>query len=179
MTPEWTFERGDEDHNPWVLRDGRPVIEVWGDDDTGDDALAEQVRAALARPAPAAPEAETVSGVCHECGEPWPCAHSRSCDTDSDCAHYRVATAATEDGAALIAAERRRQIEVEGYDPEHDEPSDDLARAAVAYALPYSDETRVAYWPWGVSAFKPKDRLRDLVRAGALIAAAIDAEVAP
>ena len=81
-------------------------------------------------------------------------------------------------GAALIVAERRRQIEDEGYSSEHDaehEP-DEFAYAAVAYALPPTAyPSRVRYWPWESEAWKPKDRLRDLVRAGALIAAAIDA----
>ena len=44
----------------------------------------------------------------------------------------------SEDGAALIAAERQRQIDAEGWTPEHDaEHGDDaLACAAAVYALP-------------------------------------------
>ena len=41
-------------------------------------------------------------------------------------------------GAELIAAERQRQIEVEGWTPEHDDEHDEgeLALAAVCYASP-------------------------------------------
>ena len=86
-------------------------------------------------------------------------------------------------GAALIAAERRRQIEAEGWTPEHDAEhwDDDLARAAVCYALPSSErplhrEDPPRPWPWLRSAWKPcpDDRVRELVKAGALIAAEID-----
>ena len=77
----------------------------------------------------------------------------------------------TMNGAALIAAERQRQINAEGYDPSHDDAHNDdsLAIAAVAYALSAPD-----WWPWGTESFKPGDRLRELAKAGALIAAEID-----
>ena len=84
-------------------------------------------------------------------------------------------------GADLIREERHRQIEVEGYDTMHDRHHTPqvLCRAAVAYALqddPSRDVAGTAYglWPWSVEFWKPKDQLRNLVRAGALIAAAID-----
>ena len=48
---EWTVDLGDGESNPWVLCDGRYVIEVWGDEDTGDEALARRIRDALAAPA--------------------------------------------------------------------------------------------------------------------------------
>lgn len=45
--------------------------------------------------------------------------------------------ASSADGAGRIAAERQRQIEVEGYDANHDDESGDcLAWAAVCYAAP-------------------------------------------
>ncbi|PYG00189.1 hypothetical protein SAMN05216184_104128 [Georgenia satyanarayanai] len=86
----------------------------------------------------------------------------------------------TTDGAALIAAERRRQVEEEGWTPEHDaeHPDGVLARAAVRYAAPEGPvRTRVApVWPWPWHYWKPtpNDRVRELVKAGALIAAEID-----
>jgi hypothetical protein len=109
---------------------------------------------------------------------------------------------ATITGAQLIAAERNRQIEKEGWDAEHDARHErgDLARAAICYAAPepvfelakgtdsycFSDP-----WPWNEDDDKrardigtkeliplrdlPKSqRIRNLVKAGALIAAEID-----
>lgn len=85
------------------------------------------------------------------------------------------------DGADLIREERRRQIEVEGYDTMHDRRHTPqvLCRAAVGYALSEDPSQPVAdaaenLWPWTKVSWKPKDQLRNLVRAGALIAAAID-----
>lgn len=86
-------------------------------------------------------------------------------------------------GAGQIAIERARQKSVEGYDQVHDimHPTDEFCRAAIAYAvydiavIPYTDAHK-GWWPekWDSNMFKPKDRKRNLVRAGALIAAAID-----
>ena len=78
----------------------------------------------------------------------------------------------------LIAAERQRQIDSEGYDAEHDRgASRNLALAAAAYALNAAGEHELAdeIWPWSRQAHKPVSPDRDLVRAGALIAAAIEA----
>ena len=83
-----------------------------------------------------------------------------------------------------MLAERRRHIEVEGWTPEHDDqhPAGEMVFAAVAYALAaVSNRTSNElfalmrqWWPWGVRWWKPKDRRRDLVRAGALIIAEIE-----
>lgn len=80
-----------------------------------------------------------------------------------------------------ILAERRRQIEVEGWTPEHDDshPDDQLARAAICYAAPqwlreFCEVNDIIIWPWSSSWWKPKDRRRDLIRAAALIAAEIE-----
>ena len=88
---------------------------------------------------------------------------------------------AATDGVDLIAAERLRQIEGEGYDPEHDaEHPEEMARAAACYAMPVGDrpfEYGVPLlWPWTPDYWKPTpdDRVRELVKAGALIAAEID-----
>lgn len=80
-------------------------------------------------------------------------------------------------GLELIAAERRRQIEQEGWTAEHDEQHevDHLAAAAAAYILAEGlDAEMPKGWPWGRKWWKPKDRLRNLVRAGALYLAAAD-----
>lgn len=92
-------------------------------------------------------------------------------------------------GVEIIAAERQRQIEEEGWTAKHDaqHKSGELAEAAVVYALfaaydkyPVIQEAALSYdwaarfWPWEGRWLKPKDRLHDLTRAGALIAAEID-----
>lgn len=89
------------------------------------------------------------------------------------------------DGVSLIGAERNRQLDVEEWNKEHDDSHDEgeLAMAAVCYATP--PELRRTFingtlmkpkWPWEREAWKPTptDRIRELVKAGALIAAEID-----
>ena len=90
-------------------------------------------------------------------------------------------SAKTTTGTEMIREERLRQIEAEGYDALHDRHHTPqvLCRAAVSYAL-YDDQSALIgnsaakLWPWSNKFWKPKDHLRNLVRAGALIAAAID-----
>ncbi len=92
-------------------------------------------------------------------------------------------------GVELIAAERQRQIDVEGYDAEHDRgAADNLAAAGAIYATPAGWRHRRSPgdfvpvgWPWADRAWKPTpdDRIRELTKAGALIAAAIDALADP
>jgi hypothetical protein len=91
-------------------------------------------------------------------------------------------------GVELIAAERKRQIAVEGWTADHDDKHDraDLVRAALQYAetvrkqlLGASKEhafyRSISYWPWDESWWKPSDDpIRNLEKAGALIAAEID-----
>lgn len=103
-----------------------------------------------------------------------------------------------ETGVELIKAERARQVSQEGWTPEHDdEHSDDqLAQAAACYAWPRPRPVLVKQaWPWDRKWWKPalpegeaggngglhfteaqwRDaRVRELVKAGALIAAEID-----
>lgn len=94
-----------------------------------------------------------------------------------------------------VAAERRRQVEVEGWTPEHDAEYRDgeLARAAATYARAASladffrhrDKLKKEWenfhfselrrlWPWDWEWWKPTSRRRDLVKAGALILAEIE-----
>ena len=81
-----------------------------------------------------------------------------------------------------IAAERRRQIEQEGWTPEHDNvhSGGQMAMAAACYALSsagVADWLRVTslkLWPWGREWWKPTTRRRDLIKAGALIVAEIE-----
>lgn len=80
-----------------------------------------------------------------------------------------------------VLAERKRQVEAEGWTPEHDDGHDkgEMALAAACYVLA-SNWSRAAadfiarYWPWDRSWWKPSSRRRDLVKAGALIFAEID-----
>lgn len=80
----------------------------------------------------------------------------------------------------LIADERRRQIEVEGWSLVHDGQHrwGQLADAAACYALTHrrKDGASLRYWPWDERSWKPTpdDRVRELVKAGALIVAEID-----
>lgn len=84
----------------------------------------------------------------------------------------------------MIAQERRRQMSEEGWTPEHDDAHDEgeLARAAACYALPSRFRrggiviSGTYVWPWANHWWKPTpdDRVRELVKAGALIAAEID-----
>lgn len=80
---------------------------------------------------------------------------------------------------ADIAAERRRQIEEEGWTPEHDDQHDNrmLSAAAACYALHWMTEAGnpFFFWPWDESWWKPStDPRRNWVKAGALIVAEIE-----
>ncbi len=110
------------------------------------------------------------------------------------------------DGVQLIAEERKRQMEVEGWTPEHDDEhsNGELALAAVCYAYPAPRPLEIKkLWPWDWEWWKPTPpeltehphgreqagdpifhsiepgahevaAIRDLTKAGALIAAEID-----
>lgn len=98
------------------------------------------------------------------------------------------------EGCELIAQERRRQIEQEDWTPKHDDTHDEaeLAKAAAHYVLFASKQksqrerergilgSGALGWPWDREWWKPSlgnsdaDRIRELVKAGALIAAEID-----
>lgn len=83
-----------------------------------------------------------------------------------------------------VQAERRRQVEAEGWTPEHDDQHShgQMARAAACYALAGSsapnDETAALLvslaWPWDEQWWKPSTARRDLIKAGALVLAEIE-----
>lgn len=109
------------------------------------------------------------------------------------------------DGVELVAKERKRQIEKEGWTAEHDDEHDrgELASMAVCYASPFEPfvlDERQGYYCF-IDAFPTtwdrkwdkrkyfnagfgkleenqdlpvKERIRNLVKAGALICAEID-----
>lgn len=104
---------------------------------------------------------------------------------------YAKAGNDAENGIELIAAERKRQIEEEGFDAKHDHEhrKDALAIAGGIYAMPEKARLFTSYgkdgdkenyypllWPFEPKTYKPApdDRKRELVKAGALIAAEID-----
>lgn len=81
-------------------------------------------------------------------------------------------------GNQLISIERGRQIIEEGYVLSGDlGRAHQLVDAAICYAHAgtYSEGTVPLSWPWAERYWKPSDDpVRNLVKAGALIAAAID-----
>lgn len=89
------------------------------------------------------------------------------------------------DGAERIAAERRRQVEVEGYLAKHDDPyrKGELILAACCYAHAAGgfNPDLAPLWPWPPMFDKrpspdadTASKIRALEKAGALIAAEID-----
>jgi hypothetical protein len=95
----------------------------------------------------------------------------------------------SQSGAELIRIERQRQIMTEGYTPEKDRGrGDELMAAAECYLWANNAQTGThaidfeevqeepPIWPWDEEYWKPsRDPVRNLVKAGALVAAAIDA----
>lgn len=86
---------------------------------------------------------------------------------------------------ADVAAERKRQIEVEDFDASHDDMATrgQLATAAACYAFQAgargrsfpNDPQPIGIWPWDRGWWKPtKDHRRNLIKAGALIIAEIE-----
>lgn len=90
----------------------------------------------------------------------------------------RIHASISDFGIGRILVERQRQIEVEGYGTDHDiQLNGDvrLAKAADCYfKCPGSDASMPETWPMDVEAWKPKDRMRNLERAGALFLAAAE-----
>jgi hypothetical protein len=96
-------------------------------------------------------------------------------------------------GSELIAKERQRQVSVEDWTPKHDEQhtNGELGKAAINY-IRFAVECEVGRnyqrrhghtpngWPWHYVWWKPsldnseECRIRELTKAGALIAAEID-----
>lgn len=78
-----------------------------------------------------------------------------------------------------VISERSRQIQREGYTPDHDDEHSDgaIAKAAACYAVGYrgllEGVTSAMIWPRGWE-FKSDNRRRELVKAGALVIAEIE-----
>lgn len=75
-----------------------------------------------------------------------------------------------------VQTERRRQVEAEGWTPEHDDLycAAELPRAAAAYILSGANDEAPAIWPFVAKWWKPRDARANYVRAGALILAEIE-----
>lgn len=95
-----------------------------------------------------------------------------------------------------VLSERKRQIEVEGWNATHDDEHQGghgaLATAAACYAMHAGIDAAIGsgetqqhartqahefvpkHWPWEPKWWKPKDRRRNLVRAAALLIAEIE-----
>lgn len=139
------------------------------------------------------------SHLCHSCGHIWRPADvptngvaevKTKGKADSPLASPTAALAVSK-AARDVLAERRRQVEVEGWTPAHDDEHGDesLAWAAVCYAMPEpyrfgGDVQRMLTvgpippmpWPasWHVTWWKPEDPRRNLVKATALLLAEIE-----
>lgn len=83
-----------------------------------------------------------------------------------------------EPGWREVLAERRRQVEAEGWTPGHDDGhvSGEMAAAAACYAFTAVKSPHYInqIWPWSYDWWKPRDKRRNLVKAGALILAEIE-----
>lgn len=81
-------------------------------------------------------------------------------------------------GVERIAAARQKQLEVKGYTLERDRQytRGELVYAAMAYAGENIEMDGIFMWPWDPQYWEPaeEDPIRNLERAGALIAAEID-----
>ena len=95
-----------------------------------------------------------------------------------------------------VLLERQRQVEIEGWTPEHDDEHDrgEMAFAGACYAaqagidcgegrrIPPGHEKAIVEavafirkaWPWAPVWWKPSNRRHNLVKAGALILAEIE-----
>ena len=120
-------------------------------------------------------------GARARCGGPGYCA---ACNSDFALRfgplHGQIAA------AEGVLAERKRQIEAEGWTAEHDDEhrDDQIVVAAISYAFAAvwadddgaTDHTKrpALIWPWSVTSWKPKNRRRDLERAAALLLAEIE-----
>ena len=90
-------------------------------------------------------------------------------------------------GVELISIERQRQVSVEGHTPEQDDQhtNSEIPLAAACYILDVVEKaipdgsgyySHALTWPWNIKWWKPTpdDPIRQLTKAGALIAAEID-----
>lgn len=83
-------------------------------------------------------------------------------------------------GQQLIDRERQRQISVEGWSLSHDDQHGAAVLSAAAQCYLNADDehsVRPKDWPWDGEWWKPKTKMKNLVRAGALFKAASEVSV--
>lgn len=80
-----------------------------------------------------------------------------------------------------VLAERRRQVEQEGFSAAADDgyKENELVQAAISYLIANDASAEqgthiLFYWPWSLDWWKPTDRRRDLIKAAALILAELE-----
>lgn len=102
---------------------------------------------------------------------------------DSECLYTVAPTPAVQvdaltQAARDVLAERQRQINAEGWTPEHDDVHQlgELSQAAACYASQAFGQYGLSkFWPWAAKWWKPsKDPRRNLEKAGALILAEME-----
>lgn len=137
---------------------------------------------------------ETAIQTCSTCkgkGKVWTDCGDSTCDcggSDIRCWECKGTGRLILSGAQLIELERERQIKKECWTAEHDDEHDacELTMAASVYLYsvvgqvngicwPDIEANVPNTWPWDDDSFKPSpDPIRNLAKAGALIAAEID-----
>lgn len=184
-----------------VHRVARIIEDEWGDD--SETAL--ELRAAIGASyaAPVAPAAASVADVREALTDLYLMGHNDGArpvddeETKAQCMHAainltfgRIATPpahdapaeALSDAARDVLAERKRQVDAEGWTADHDDEhvNGGMAVAAACYAITArqgleAQATELWDWTgWAKAWFKPKDPRRNLIRAGALILAEIE-----
>ena len=115
----------------------------------------------------AMPEQSNIAGSAREGGN--------TSAESSDPAPTTSTVSAPTDAARDVLAERRRQVETEGWTLDRDDKYEfgELAQAGAAYAV-HGSLQAPKMWPWDASWWKPRGYRRNLVKAGALILAEIE-----
>ena len=133
---------------------------------------------------------ETIDAIKEKVSEKWDMQNYKAENSveffeDVISATHYVLNKRVRPGVMCIAQERNRQIDELGFTYENDKlyADNQLAQAGAVYAmLPmfnevnYDENNVPKAWPWSDEYFKPtpEDRIKELSKAGALIAAQID-----
>jgi hypothetical protein len=104
--------------------------------------------------------------------------HCPRCDGESFYESKPGETEKAKSGAQLITLERLRQTKIIGWTPEHDDTHDneELIQAAACYmaaSAEFVTNMEHIVWPWP-DGWQPSTKIRNLTKAGALLAAEID-----
>ncbi|WP_063888222.1 hypothetical protein [Burkholderia ubonensis] len=156
-------------------------------------AMLDQLKSAyFAAPQPAQADApaearEPVCKLCCSTGPDLPCAYPTEINRQQARriaeleARFRTPADAGEAVTAAardVLAERRQQVETEGWTSEHDDAhaSGELAMAGACYATTavLGNVSAPMGWPWSDAWFKPTTPRRNLIKAAALIIAEIE-----